>query len=46
METVGQILRNKRQKLELLLRRVSVYVDIDQAILSKKIYLKSQSVKN
>jgi len=35
METIGQILRNKRQKLGLLLRQVSAYVDIDQAILSK-----------
>ena len=35
METTGQILRNKRQALGLLLRQVSAYVDIDQAILSK-----------
>lgn len=35
METIGQILRNKRQALGLLLRQVSAYVDIDQAILSK-----------
>lgn len=35
METTGQILRNKRQKLGLLLRQVSAYADIDQAILSK-----------
>lgn len=35
METIGQILRNKRQALGLLLREVSAYVDIDQAILSK-----------
>ncbi|MDD3772870.1 MAG: helix-turn-helix transcriptional regulator [Weeksellaceae bacterium] len=35
METIGQILRNKRQALGLLLRQVSTYVDIDQAILSK-----------
>ncbi|HTO14558.1 MAG TPA: helix-turn-helix transcriptional regulator [Edaphocola sp.] len=35
METVGQILRKKRQTLGLLLRQVSAYVDIDQAILSK-----------
>ena len=35
METIGQILRSKRQKLGLLLRQVSAYVDIDQAILSK-----------
>ncbi len=35
METIGQILRNKRQTLGLLLRQVSAYVNIDQAILSK-----------
>jgi transcriptional regulator with XRE-family HTH domain len=35
METIGQILRNKRQALGLLLRQVSAYIDIDQAILSK-----------
>lgn len=35
METIGQILRNKRQELGLLLRQVSAYIDIDQAILSK-----------
>ncbi|MEZ5009581.1 MAG: helix-turn-helix transcriptional regulator [Chitinophagales bacterium] len=35
MKTIGQILRNKRQALGLLLRQVSAYVDIDQAILSK-----------
>ncbi len=35
METIGQILRNKRQELGLLLRHVSAYIDIDQAILSK-----------
>ncbi|TLP81868.1 helix-turn-helix domain-containing protein [Maribacter sp. ACAM166] len=35
METIGQILRNKRQTLGLFLRQVSAYVDIDQAILSK-----------
>ena len=35
METIGQILRNKRQALGLFLRQVSAYVDIDQAILSK-----------
>ena len=35
MGTIGQILRNKRQNLGLLLRQVSAYVDIDQAILSK-----------
>lgn len=35
METVGQIIRTKRETLGLLLRQVSAYVDIDQAILSK-----------
>lgn len=35
METIGQILRNKRQELGLLLRQVSAHIDIDQAILSK-----------
>lgn len=35
METIGQILRNKRQTLGLLLRQVAAYVDVDQAILSK-----------
>ena len=35
METIGQILRNKRHELGLLLRQVSAHVDIDQAILSK-----------
>jgi len=35
METIGQILRNKRKELGLLLRQVSAFVDIDQAILSK-----------
>lgn len=35
MDTVGQILRNKRQELGLLLRQVAAHVDIDQAILSK-----------
>lgn len=35
METIGQILRNKRQALGLLLRQVASYVDIDPAILSK-----------
>ncbi|MCV9385525.1 helix-turn-helix domain-containing protein [Reichenbachiella ulvae] len=35
METIGDILRNQRQTLGLLLRQVSAYVDIDQAILSK-----------
>ncbi len=32
---IGQILRNKRQELVPLLRQVSAYIDIDQAILSK-----------
>lgn len=35
METVGQIIRNKRENLGLLLRQVAAYADIDQAILSK-----------
>lgn len=35
METIGEILRNRRQTLGLFLRQVSAYVDIDQAILSK-----------
>ena len=35
METVGQIIRTKRETLGLLLRQVSAYVDIDQAVLSK-----------
>ena len=35
METVGQIIRTRRENLGLLLRQVSAYVDIDQAILSK-----------
>ena len=35
MESLGQILKNKRQELGLLLRQVSTYVDIDQSILSK-----------
>ncbi len=35
METVGQIIRTKRETLGLLLRQVSAYADIDQAILSK-----------
>lgn len=35
METVGQILRAKRESLGLLLRQVASYLDIDQAILSK-----------
>jgi len=35
MKTVGQIIRTKRETLGLLLRQVSAYVDVDQAILSK-----------
>lgn len=35
METVGQIIRTKREQLGFLLRQVAAYVDIDQAILSK-----------
>lgn len=35
METVGQIIRTRRETLGLLLRQVSAYVEIDQAILSK-----------
>lgn len=35
METVGQIIRVRRENLGLLLRQVASYVDIDQAILSK-----------
>lgn len=35
METVGQIIRAKRETLGLLLRQVAAYADIDQAILSK-----------
>lgn len=35
METVGQIVRAKRENLGLLLRQVASYLDIDQAILSK-----------
>lgn len=35
METVGQIIRTKRETLGLLLRQVSAFADIDQAILSK-----------
>jgi transcriptional regulator with XRE-family HTH domain len=35
MQTVGQLLRAKREGLGLLLRQVAAYVDIDQAILSK-----------
>lgn len=35
METVGQIIRARRENLGLILRQVASYVDIDQAILSK-----------
>ena len=35
IETVGQIIRAKRESLGLLLRQVASYLDIDQAILSK-----------
>jgi transcriptional regulator with XRE-family HTH domain len=35
METIGQIIRAKRESLGLLLRQVASYLDIDQAILSK-----------
>jgi transcriptional regulator with XRE-family HTH domain len=35
METVGQIIKHKRESEGLLLRQVSAYLDIDQAILSK-----------
>ncbi len=35
METVGQIIRAKRETLRLLLRQVAAYLDIDQAVLSK-----------
>ena len=35
MESVGQILRAKRESLGLLLRQVAAQLDIDQAILSK-----------
>lgn len=35
METVGQIIRAKRENLGLLLRHVASHLDIDQAILSK-----------
>ena len=35
METVGQIIRAKRETSGLLLRQVAAYLDIDQAILSK-----------
>lgn len=35
MKTIGDIIRNQREKLGLLLRHVSAKLDIDQAILSK-----------
>ncbi len=35
METVGQIIRAKRESRGLLLRQVAAHLDIDQAILSK-----------
>lgn len=35
METVGQIIRTKRESLGLLLRQVAPHLNIDQAILSK-----------
>lgn len=35
METVGQIIRKKRESQGLLLRQVAAHLDIDQAILSK-----------
>ena len=35
METIGQIIRTKRESLGLYLRQVAAYLDIDQAILSK-----------
>ena len=35
METLGQILKTKREAKGLLLRQVAAYLDIDQAILSK-----------
>ena len=35
MKTTGDIIRNQREKLGLLLRHVSAKLDIDQAILSK-----------
>lgn len=35
METVGQIIRSKRESQGLLLRQVAAHLDIDQAILSK-----------
>lgn len=35
MNTLGQIIRTKRESLGLLLRHVASHLDIDQAILSK-----------
>ncbi len=35
MQTLGQILKSKRESKNLLLRQVAAYLDIDQAILSK-----------
>ena len=35
MQTIGEILRAKREEKNLLLRQVSALLDIDQAILSK-----------
>lgn len=35
METLGQLLKVKREAKGLLLRQVAAYLDIDQAILSK-----------
>ena len=35
VETLGQIIKSKREKKGLLLRHVAAYLDIDQAILSK-----------
>jgi transcriptional regulator with XRE-family HTH domain len=35
METVGHLLKAKREAKGLLLRQVAAYLDIDQAILSK-----------
>lgn len=35
MDTVGQIIRIKRESKGLLLRQVAAHLDIDQAILSK-----------
>jgi HTH-type transcriptional regulator, competence development regulator len=35
METVGHLLKSKREEKGLLLRQVAAFLDIDQAILSK-----------